>query len=88
VVLYLIVWGTGTAMILRIAIQWLHPSVVPQVIGYGAGAYVSNPAFGLIREDTIPSSERGRHLLVNNLPFAIYIVTAVALAVSGYLHGK
>jgi hypothetical protein len=80
VILFLLAWGCGTALLLRLAINWLHPGMVLKVMGYGAGAYVSNPAFGLIREDTIPASEHDRHLLVNNLPLVVYIMSAVALA--------
>jgi len=80
VILVLLVWGSGTALLLRLAIDWLHPGTTLKVIGFGAGGYVSNPAFGLVREDTIPDSERDRHLLVNNLPLGVYIVAAIALA--------
>ena len=80
VILFLVVWGSSTALLLRLAIDWFHPAAVLKVIGYGAGAYVSNPAFGLVREDTIPHSEHDRHLLVNNLPLVVYIVAAIALA--------
>jgi hypothetical protein len=80
VVLFLLVWGSGTALSLRLAIDWLHPGTVLKVIGYGAGAYVSNPAFGLVREDTMADSAHDRHLLVNNLPLVVFIVAAIALA--------
>jgi hypothetical protein len=80
VMLYLFVWGSSTALLLRLAIDWLNPGIVLKVLGYGAGAYVSNPAYGLFQEDSIPASERDRHLLVNNLPLVFYIVTAILLA--------
>lgn len=80
VILFLFVWASGTAFLLGLAIDWLHPGIVLKVIGYGAGAYVSNPAFGLLQEDAIPLSQRDRHLPVNNLPILFYIATATAVA--------
>jgi len=85
VILYLFVWGSITALLLRLAIDWLNPGMVLRVLGYGAGAYVSHPAYGLFQKDSIPESGRDRHLLVNNLPLVSYIVTAILLAFFAHL---
>jgi hypothetical protein len=81
VTMYLLVWGSGTAILLRIAIDWLNPGTVLKVLGYGAGAYVSNPAYGLFQKDSIPASQKDRDSLVNNLPFVVYILAAILLAI-------
>jgi hypothetical protein len=83
VIPFLIVWGCGTGIVLNLAIRWLHPSLLPRIIGYGAGAYVSIPAYGLIQESTIPPSALGRHRLVNNFPLVMFVLTVVTLAFLG-----
>ena len=60
----------------------MHPGLLPKLFGYGTGAYISIPNYGLIDEETIPESEMLRHVLIKNVPFIIYIVAEVAFTFS------
>jgi hypothetical protein len=75
-----LVWGFSIAYGLRAAIDWLQPGLILKVLGFGAGAYVANPSYGLFIEQTIPPEQLGRHYLVSLLPLLVFIVTSVMLA--------
>lgn len=83
----LILWGAGVAFLLRLAMNWLHPGIILKILGYGAGAYVAHPAYGLVMESTIPSEQQSRHAMINNLPFWTYAVVSGLLAFVSYRHG-
>jgi hypothetical protein len=80
-VVALCLWGGFTALVLRLLIDYMHPSLFAKVLGYGAAAYVAYPAFGLVNESTIPDHAMDRHHLINTLPIAAFILTAIVLAI-------
>ncbi len=75
-----VLWGGLIAWLLSIAMGRLHPGLILKVLGFGAGAYVSIPNYGLIREDTIPVKLFPRHQLVSNVPLVAYILTSIGIA--------
>jgi len=76
-----IVWGALVALGIHGLIVWQHPNWVLKIIfGFGLGAYVSIPNFGLVSEDTIPGHAMPRHTLIWNVPLLTYIVASVGLA--------
>jgi hypothetical protein len=74
-----ILWGIGVAYVLRVAINWLQPGIILKVIGFGAGAYVSDANYGLYKEDTIPSDKTRRHLVVSVVPLLTFIIASLFL---------
>jgi hypothetical protein len=79
-VIYCIVWGVLTALGLHGLIVAWHPGVFLEIYGYGAGAYISAPSYGLLNERTLPETVRGHHLLIQSLPDATYVIASVILA--------
>jgi hypothetical protein len=74
-------WGTAVAFGIHALIRWQQPNVVLKIIfGFGVGAYVSIPNYGLIAESTIPEHAIGRHTLISNLPLWTFILASVAFA--------
>lgn len=76
-VMICVIWGIGTAYMLRMAVTGLHPNIILAIIGFMAGGYISVPNYGLIAESIIPDSGKTRHHVVSNLPFLVYIVASV-----------
>jgi hypothetical protein len=75
-----VLWGGLIAWLLSIAMGRLHPGLVFKVLGFGAGAYVSIPNYGLIREDTISIEVFPRHQLISNVPLLAFILTSIGIA--------
>jgi len=69
-----LVWGASLAFGIHSLIRWLSPNIILKIImGFGVGAYVSMPNYGLFDGSTIPENEMPRHLLISNLPFGAFI---------------
>ena len=75
-----LVWSIGVAYALRLSILATQPGLLLKVFGYGAGAYISVPNYGLLDESSIPESGMPRHVLIKGLPFVAFIVASIALA--------
>lgn len=73
-------WGAFIALLLSLAMGRLNPGLFLKVLGFGAGAYVSIPNYGLFREETIPMELLPRHQLVNNVPLVAFILTSIGIA--------
>ena len=75
-----VLWGGLIAWLLSIAMGRLHPGLILKVLGFGAGAYVSIPNYGLFREETMPMELLPRHVLVSNVPLVAFILTSIGIA--------
>jgi len=76
------VWGIGVAYALRLFILATHPGLLLKIFGYGAGAYISVPNYGLLAESAIPDYEMTRHVFIKGVPMLLYIAASVVLAFS------
>jgi hypothetical protein len=79
--IYCITWGALTAWGLHGRIQARHPGLFLKIYGYGAGAYISVPNYGLFDKGTVPNHALGRHLLIQVVPDVTYVIASVLLAV-------
>jgi hypothetical protein len=78
---FCLAWGAGIAVLVHELIRWKEPNwIVWLIFGYGIGAYVSIPNYGLVGEDTVPDVKRKRHLLISTVPLVAYVLTAILLA--------
>jgi hypothetical protein len=74
-----VAWGVVVGVGMSSLIGWLHPgSILKWVLGFGLGAYVSIPNFGLFSEGTIPDSDQPRHFMISNVPLVAFVVTEFA----------
>jgi hypothetical protein len=76
-----VIWGGLVAYLTHALIVWHHPHWILQwVFGFGVGAYVSSPNYGLIAQGSIPDHAMPRHTLITSLPFLIFIIASVGLS--------
>jgi hypothetical protein len=75
-------WGLMNAWGVHRLIETWHPGLLLKIYGYGAGAYISVPNYGLYEKTTIPETALPRHLLIQALPDAVFVVASVILAFS------
>jgi len=75
-----LLWGISVAYALRLFILATQPDWPLKVFGYGAGAYISIPNFGLLDENTVPPSGMSRHVFIKGIPMLLYIGASVAFA--------
>lgn len=81
-VILCVAWAIGLAYGLRLFILAMQPGLLLKIFGYGAGAYISIPNYGLLDESTIPESGMPRHVFIKGVPMTLYIVASVAFTVS------
>ncbi len=80
VFLVCLVWGTAVAFGVHSLIRWLLPNIVLKIImGFGVGAYVAIPNYG-IAEHTVPDELAPRHLLATGLPLLAFIAASIIFA--------
>ena len=80
-VIFCIVWGYATALIVGFLIFKYDPNIVVKIIfGYAMGAYMSIPNFGLLSESSVPLEAQKKHKTLSSLPLIIYIVVLVIYA--------
>jgi len=73
------VWGIAVGYGMSYLIGATHPNLILRwVLGFGLGAYVAIPNFGLFQESTLPDEVMPRHFMISSLPLVGYIVTVVA----------
>ena len=77
-----IIWGI-LAVVFVHAFFWGADSnsIYVMLLGYGFGWYISNPAFGLFDEGTIPAHAWPRHVTIQVLPMTVYIAASICLAI-------
>jgi hypothetical protein len=75
-------WGIGAAYALHLFILHTHPGLLLKIFGYGAGAYVSVPNYGLLDESSIPDYKMPRHVFIKGAPQLTYSVASIILAFS------
>jgi hypothetical protein len=69
--------------------MWQHPFwLLKYILGFGMGAYVAVPNYGLLNESTIPPEEIRRHERISLLPLWTYILTSGVFAYIAYKSGK
>src|SRR5580658_3748212 len=77
----LFAWGFLLAIGLRLLIIQYQPHwAVKYLLGYGLGAYIAFINYGLFNDASIPPEARARHMLIEILPFATFVVTSIAAA--------
>ena len=74
------VWGVGLAYGLRLFILAMHPGLLLKIFGYGAGAYVSIPNYGLLDEGSIPNEQLPTHIFIKGVPWILFMGTSVVFA--------
>src|SRR3984885_16332813 len=74
-----LIWGLGTAYGLRAFIVATHPGLILKIYGYGAGAYVSIPNYGLLDENSVPDDIIRQHVIIKSVPFFVFIIVSLAL---------
>jgi hypothetical protein len=76
-----VAWGLWIALGVRVLILWQQPHwALKYILGYGVGAYIASPNFGLISESTIPPDAQRRHSIIGTVPVVAYILASVLLA--------
>jgi hypothetical protein len=75
-------WGIGVAYALRLFILAAHPGLLLKIFGYGAGAYIAIPNYGLLDESTMPDYKMPRHVFIKGVPMVLYIVASAVFAFS------
>lgn len=75
-----LIWGVGVAYGLRLFMLAMHPGTLLKIFGYGAGAYISIPNYGLIAEATMPEHQLPRHVFIKAVPSVLFIVASVVFA--------
>lgn len=79
-----VAWGGGVAGSMFGLIDWQQPgALLKWVMGSALGAYVAIPNFGLVTDASIPPESRNRHIMVSNLPVAVYTASLVLPALFG-----
>ena len=74
-------WGVVIGIGLHGLIHVCNPGTIAKAFAYGAAAYISVPNFALVaNEASIPGDVQGRHLLIQVLPFAAFVVLSLWLA--------
>jgi hypothetical protein len=74
-------WGLFLAIGLRLLIIQYQPHwALKYLLGYGLGAYIAFINYGLFNDATIPPEARTRHMIVEVLPFATFVITSIAAA--------
>jgi hypothetical protein len=63
--------------LLHFLIMWEHPSIISKVIGYGSGAYVAIPNYGLVQKDIVPLRKISRDNLIYFLPLIIFVLVSI-----------
>ena len=76
-----IIWGGLVALAIHGLIIEERPHwILKSIFGFGLGAYVAVPNFGLMREDTIPEHAKRRHEMISMLPMWVFFAASVGLA--------
>ncbi len=76
-----VLWGGLIAFLIHALILWNHPHwILKSIFGFGLGAYVSIPNFGLVAESTIPPEGLKRHNLISLLPLWTFILSSIGFA--------
>ena len=75
-----VAWGIGVAYALHLFILAMLLGLLLKIFGYGPGAYVSVPNYGLLDESTIPDYKMLRHVFIKGVPMLLYIVASVVFA--------
>lgn len=73
-------WGISIAFLVQLSMVHFHPGWVLKVLGYGAGAYMSIPNYGLLLESTIPGNVLPRHRIISRAPLVAFILGAICFA--------
>jgi hypothetical protein len=79
-VIVCVAWSVGLAYGLRLFILATHPGLLLKIYGYGAGAYISIPNYGLLMESSIPDYVRPRHDFLRGVPSILFIVASLVFA--------
>jgi hypothetical protein len=80
-VLNCVTWGWLIASGVHGLIKFLQPSVAIKIIfGWGAGAYIAIPDFGLFAEQSLSAEARRRRVLIEVLSLISYIASSILLA--------
>jgi uncharacterized membrane protein AbrB (regulator of aidB expression) len=71
-----VLWGILVGIGVSWLIGWQQPNTALKwILGFGMGAYVSIPNFGLVNQNTIADFDLPRHFMISNLPMVSFIVT-------------
>jgi hypothetical protein len=78
-ILLCLMWGGLIAVIIQLVLDFFRPTIVLALIfGYGMGAYVSVPNFGLFA--SVPPQAEGREMLIQIMPFLTYVTLSITFA--------
>lgn len=75
-----VVWGLGIAFGLHQLILATNPALIARFFGYGAGAYIAIPNFGLLNEGSIPDGVMARHVFIKAIPWVLFIAASFLFA--------
>lgn len=81
VIIASIIWGSLIAYIVHILILWQNPGLIIKIIfGYGFGAYLSVPDYGLFAEGTMTDEASMRNTIITFVSLIVFILSSVAFA--------
>jgi hypothetical protein len=81
-----VLWGALIAFLIHLLCKWQHPFIAIRIIfGYALGGYVSNPAYGLIAESSIPQDRMFRHNLIGTVSRTAYLISLFLFEIIYYL---
>lgn len=76
-----IIWSLLVAYLLHILIQWQNPGLIIKIIfGYGFGAYLSIPDYGLFAKNTMSDEDQIRNTLITFVSLITFILLSIAFA--------
>jgi hypothetical protein len=79
VLIELVAWGAIVAYLMHVLITWQQPNwIVKWIFGFGLGAYVSVPNYGLFA--SLPSEALPRDAANSNLSLFVFIVCMIAFS--------
>ena len=81
VIIASIFWGILISYLIHKLIIWQNPGLIIKIIlGYGFGAYLSVPDYGLFNENTLSEEATIKHTIITFVSLGIFILSSIVFA--------